>query len=195
MILLSYHFVSHAQEIETQSSKVKDELEQVSQNITSFDSIATDFSKPISVSSDDQEIDGINKTSIFIDNVVITQGSLEINANRIEANRAQGNGKEVITATGKPATYKQRLENGTWVAAQAQSIVYMVETKTITLKGAAKITQNQSRVCADTISYNMLLEKINANSDDNSKAQVNTIISVGENESQEQTVNENGSCQ
>ncbi|GEM_PF-6731110 len=145
-----------------------------------YDSIATDFTKKIIANSRDQELDGRNKISILIENVVITQGSLEIRADRVEADASNGNGNEIITAKGKPASYKQRLEDGSLVIAQANSIKYDVATRTIELIGNAKITQNQSMVSADAISYNMLEEKISANSDKNSAQQVNTVLSFGD---------------
>ena len=145
-----------------------------------FDSIATDFSKQIIANSRDQELDGRNKISILIENVVIKQGSLEIKADRVEIDASKGNGNEVITAIGSPATYKQRLEDGSMVTAAANRIAYDVSTRVLELVGDAKITQNQSMVSADAISYNMLEEKISANSDENGTTQVNTVISVGE---------------
>lgn len=145
-----------------------------------FDSIATDFSKKIIINSRDQELDGRNKISILIHNVVIKQGSLEIKADRVQIDASKGNGNEVITAIGSPATYKQRLEDGSMVTAAANRIAYDVSTRVLELVGDAKITQNQSMVSADAISYNMLEEKISANSDENGTTQVNTVISVGE---------------
>ena len=170
-----------------QQPQVIDEPETISNTESAvFDSIATDFSKDISAIARDQEIDGRNKISVLIENVIITQGSLEIKADRVEADASQGKGNEVILAIGSPATYQQRLEDGSEVSAQANRITYDVAGKTISLEGNARITQNQSMVSADAISYNMLEEKILANSDENSEQQVNTIISFGNDSEDEQ---------
>ncbi|MEM0909526.1 MAG: lipopolysaccharide transport periplasmic protein LptA [Pseudomonadota bacterium] len=162
-----------------QTSDTENDTTTTSESAT-YDSIATDFTKKIIANSRDQKLDGKNKTSVLIENVVIKQGSLEVNADRVEVDASRGNGNEVITATGSPATYQQRLEDGSMVTAEANLITYDVATRTIELVGEANITQNQSMVSADAISYNMLEQKISANSDENSDQQVNTVISFGE---------------
>ncbi len=163
------------------------ETSQEQQDSTSFDSIVTDFQKDMNIRSDDQELDGKAKTSILIDNVVIQQGSLEIKADRVEADASKGN--EVITATGKPASYRQRLEDGSYVSALANAIVYNVATKTITLTGNAEITKDQSKVTASSITYDMLNDKINASSDGNNEGKVNTVISFGDQDENDEGVN------
>ncbi len=145
-----------------------------------IDSILTDFQKTISATSRDQMLDGKAKTSVFIDNVLITQGSLKINADRVEADASKGQGNEVISAVGTPASYEQRLEDGSLVQAQANLIKYDVATKVISLEGAARITQNDSTVSADSISYNMVQEQIVANTNADSQQSVTTVISVGD---------------
>jgi lipopolysaccharide export system protein LptA len=141
--------------------------------------IATDFLLPVTAKSKNQSVDGKTRTSIFIDNVVIRQGSLEILADKVIADATAGKGKEIITAIGRPASYKQRLEDGTVVSASANEIKYQVQSQTISLKGNAAIKQNDIKVNGDSIAFNMAKEQIIASSDKNSNESVTTVLSPG----------------
>ncbi len=152
-------------------------LENTAQELVS--TIANDFKLPVTATSKQQSLDGKKKTSIFIENVVIRQGSLEILADRVEANATSGQGKEVIIAIGKPASYSQRLEDGSLVSASANEIIYTVESQTISLKGNAAIVQNEVTVSGDSIAFDMSKEQIMASSDANSDTSVTTVLSPG----------------
>lgn len=141
--------------------------------------ISNDFRLPVTLESKNQALDGKKRTSIFIDNVVIRQGSLEILADRVEADATAGKGKEVITAIGKPASYQQRLEDGSIVVASANEIKYNVEFQTISLKGNAIIKQNDVKVNGDSIAFDMAKEQIIASTDANSSESVTTVLSPG----------------
>jgi lipopolysaccharide export system protein LptA len=141
--------------------------------------IANDFRLPVTLESKNQSLDGKNRTSIFIDNVVIRQGSLEILADRVEADATAGKGKEIIIALGKPASYQQRLEDGSIVVASANEIKYNVESQTISLKGNAIIKQNDVKVNGDSIAFDMAKEQIIASTDANSSESVTTVLSPG----------------
>lgn len=145
----------------------------------STSTITTDFTLPVTLDSRNQAIDGKNKTSIFIDNVAIRQGSLELLADKVEVNAAKGAGKEVILATGQPASYKQRKDDGSMVEASANEIIYDVSTRTISLKGQALIMQDGVRVTGDSIVFDMSKEQILASTNDNSDESVRTVISPG----------------
>ena len=59
------------------------------------------------------QIDADNLVSVqenvltYRNNVVITQGSLQMKADQLEINASAGKGKDVFIASGKPATYSQ----------------------------------------------------------------------------------------
>lgn len=141
--------------------------------------ISTDFKLQVTATSNHQSIDGKGKKSLFIKNVVIRQGSLELKANQVELDQTRGKKNEIITATGSPASYKQRLENGTWVEAKADEIRYLVAERTLALTGNATIEQNTVQVEGDSILFDMAKEQIVAQSDNNSDSQVTTVISPG----------------
>lgn len=157
----------------------KDTAQAQNATATKVDVISTDFNLPVTLVSNSQTLDGKKKTSIFMDNVVIRQGSLEILAQRVEADAAAGKGKEIIMASGNPASYKQRLEDGTMVEASANEIVYEVGSRTISLKGVASIVQNEIQVTGDSIVFDMAKEQILASSTADSSGPVTTVLSPG----------------
>lgn len=141
--------------------------------------ISSDFKLPVTLNSKNQSLDGKAKTSIFTNNVVIRQGSLEILADRLELDATAGKGKEILIANGQPASYSQRLEDGSLVKASANEIIYKVEFQTISLVGNAAITQNEVKMNGNTIAFDMAKERIMASVDENSNDVVTTVLSPG----------------
>ena len=175
-VALCFACFTHAQE-ETMNAETTPAS--ATEPTQSQSTISNDFTLPVTLDSKSQALDGKNKTSIFIDNVVIKQGSLELLADKVEVDAAQGTGKEIIIATGQPATYKQRKDDGTMVEARANEIIYKVEPRTISLNGEALIMQNEVRVTGDLIVFDMTKEQIQASSNEDSSDSVRTVISPG----------------
>ena len=135
-----------------------------------------DFKLPIKVDSKSQFVDGKTKTSIFRDDVHITQGSLVILADEVEFIAGLGEGKEVFIARGTPASYKQTMDDGSDISAKASEIKYEVDSRTLTLDGQAELQQNSSMVKGESIVFNMELEQLVAQGTDESQGRVTTIF-------------------
>ncbi len=138
---------------------------------------SADFQKPITVDARTQSMDGKNKVTRFKDNVLITQGSLTIEADEVEVNAKQGAGKETMIARGKPARYSQTMDDGSKVIAQANELRYEVNKRTISMRGNARIKQNSSMVSGDSITYDMMKEQLLATSGEgNDDSRVTTVF-------------------
>jgi len=124
----------------------------------------SDFDKPITVDAKSQFVDGKNKTSIFKDDVHITQGSMEIRADEVEVIATDGEGKEIFIARGNPAVYAQDMDDGSRVSAQANTITYSVTSRAITLDGGAQLVRDTSMVQGDLIEFDMEKEQLLAQS-------------------------------
>jgi lipopolysaccharide export system protein LptA len=137
----------------------------------------SDFNKPIKVDSKSQFVDGKNKTSLFKDDVRITQGSLVINADEVEVIASEGDGREIFVARGKPASYSQKLEDGAPVTAKANEIRYEVVNRTISLQGNAELQQDTSKVQGDKITFDMVTEQLLATGgEDGEGGRVTTVF-------------------
>lgn len=135
-----------------------------------------DFKLPIKVDSKFQQVDGKTKTSIFRDDVHITQGTLKIDADEVELIAGMGKDREVFIARGNPASYSQTMDDGSDISAQAEEIKYEVSSRTLTLLGKAELQQNSSRVTGESIVFNMELEQLIAQGTGENQGRVTTIF-------------------
>lgn len=119
-----------------------------------------DFKLPIKVDSKTQFVDGKRKTSIFREDVHISQGSLKIDADEVEVIAEEGKGKEIFIARGNPAVYSQTMDDGSAITAKANEIRYEVATRMLDLKGAAELHQDTSMVKGEKISFNLEKEQL-----------------------------------
>lgn len=124
----------------------------------------SDFEQPITVDAKSQFVDGRNKTSIFKDDVYITQGTMEIRADEVEVIATDGDGREIFIARGNPAVYAQNMDDGSRVTAQADTIRYEVVSRAITLDGNAQLIRDTSMVQGDLIQFDMEKEQLLAQS-------------------------------
>lgn len=134
-----------------------------------------DFKLPIKVDSKTQFVDGKLKTSIFKDDVHVRQGSLSIDADELHVTAEAGKGKEIFTATGKPAVYSQTMDDGSKVTAKANQIRYVVESRTLELTGNAELYQDTSMVKGDKISFNLEKEQLIAGGEEQ-EGRVTTVF-------------------
>jgi lipopolysaccharide export system protein LptA len=97
----------------------------------------------------------LKQTSVCSGNVVISQGTLLIRADRLEL-RETPEGYQMAQATGsttKPATYRQKRDGvDETVEGQAQRIDYDSRAGTLRFDGAAQVRRLQGAVLADEIS-------------------------------------------
>ena len=82
-----------------------------------------DRSKPINVESERMHVDDAKKVSVFDGNVVITQGTLTIHANKVTV-RQDKDGYQYATAIGNPATFRQKRDGGGYIEGAADRIEY-----------------------------------------------------------------------
>ena len=134
-----------------------------------------DFEQVIEIYSEREFFDLANNLAVFDVNVIITQGSLEIKADNLQVKRDSGAGSDEFIATGTPATYKQQLEDGSLIEAQAEQIHYDQVKQLITLRGKASVAQNNSVIQGNEIIYNFATQQLSANRGEDSE-RVTTIF-------------------
>ncbi len=130
------------------------------------------------------QIDADNLVSVaenvltYRNNVLITQGSLQMKADQLEINATAGKGKEIYIATGSPVSYSQLLADGQPVTAKASEMRYEPSNRTLTLSGDAELAQSGSVVKASVIRYNVEKQQLSAES--NESKRVTTIFTPEE---------------
>lgn len=125
-----------------------------------------DTDQPIHIESDQQALDMQGNVATFTGNVIVTQGTIKINADKVVVTRP-GNekGKETIDGYGNPATFYQMQDNGKPVKGHASKMHYEVASDLVILTGAAYLEQLDSNIKGDKITYLVKEQKMQATSE------------------------------
>lgn len=135
-----------------------------------------DFKQQIVIESDRESLDIARNIAIFYGPVKITQGSILILAGRLEVSNRGQSGKEVMVATGIPASFSQQLEDGRIVKAQAKEIRFERANNILKLSQDAQLSQDDSIVKGGTITYDMGRQELIAEPDPDNNGKVRTIL-------------------
>jgi lipopolysaccharide export system protein LptA len=128
-----------------------------------------DMSQKIEIDASKQAADLKNKIFSYIDNVVITQGSLIIHADLVQVLTQSGSEEKTYIAKGKPATFEQTLADGTPLNLQADEIRYEPGNNLVIISGNALLQQEDSEVSGSKITYNIDTQYVNAESKNNER--------------------------
>lgn len=132
-----------------------------------------DTEQPINIDSGSQSLDMENNVVVFLDNVLITQGSIKITAEKVTITRQEGQ-KETIDAQGSPVTFQQTLDNGKPVNGKGNSVHYDLGQEFLTLIGNAELKQLDSFIQAERITYDVKKQQLKASS--GGKSRVKTVL-------------------
>ncbi|MCL1090714.1 lipopolysaccharide transport periplasmic protein LptA [Shewanella profunda] len=135
-----------------------------------------DLQQQVKIKAVSQTADIKNNQIIFFGPVEVTQGSIKIQAAQLRAFSADGETSKTLVATGNPATYTQILDDGRPASASAKEIRYDMATRTLTLTGSASLDQAGSQVTGNLIRYNIIQQKLIAESTGSGDDRVITII-------------------
>ena len=139
-------------------------------------SAIADLDQQIIIKAKRQASDLKNKIASYLDAVQITQGSLSINADIVQVISQENSHNKIYIATGKPAIFKQLLDDGQPIILKADEIKYAPAKHTISISGHASVSQEGSLVSGNKIIYNTLTEQLTAESKVNSNDSVTTIL-------------------
>lgn len=146
--------------------------------LTAFPSLALkdDAAQPINIVSDNQSLDMDSSVVTFTDNVVITQGSILIKAQKVVITRPpeKSNKKDVVEAFGSPVTLQQTLDNGKVVKGKAEKVHYDLTTEFLTLTGKAELNQQDSHIRSNSITYDVKKQKLKAQG--STQSRVKTVL-------------------
>ena len=118
----------------------------------------TDKDKPVNIESDKLAIDDVKKESVFEGNVVLTQGTLMLKADRVVVRQDQ-QGFNYGFAFGKPAYFRQKREGyDEYIEGNAERLEYDGKQEKVQLFTNAQIRKGQDEVHGDYISYDAVTE-------------------------------------
>lgn len=135
-----------------------------------------DAEQPLNIISKEQIADFESNKAIFIKDVVATQGSMELHADKAELSRNSKGELQEVKAYGKPATFKQKQDDGKIVHSQSSIIQYLPEKNLLILIGRATIWQDNSHVDGERIEYNTVTRQLKASNENSQGGRVQSTF-------------------
>jgi lipopolysaccharide export system protein LptA len=124
--------------------------------------LESDRQQPVSIEADRAELDQSSGVGVYTGGVVVVQGSMRLEADRLEI-KSPGGGIESAVATGRPARFKQRPEGHQEdVVGGGQQIDYLATEARVILTGEAWVTQAEDTVRGARIEYDLESDQIQA---------------------------------
>ena len=135
-----------------------------------------DTNQPLNVVSKEQIADFDSNKAIFLENVIATQGTMEVHADKAELTRDENDELKEVIAYGKPATFKQLQENGKVIHSQSSIIQYLPKKNLLILIGRATIWQENSHVDGERIEYNTITKQLKASNENSQGGRVQSTF-------------------
>lgn len=124
--------------------------------------LESDRHQPLKIVADTAVIDEQDGTAIYTGNVVLTQGTLKIIADKLNISTEEGKVAKV-RAHGDPALFSQVPEpNQSEVIAKAKTIDYLVRTQILVLQRQASIVQAENIFRGEEIKYEIQSQRLQA---------------------------------
>lgn len=135
-----------------------------------------DEDEPIRIDARSVEANDKTGAMVYSGNVVIDQGRLSIQADRVEIMTRQGR-TELVRATGKPAKLRQRAEGkDEEVRAEANRVDYRVTLGKIDMSGDVSLRRGADLFTADVLHYDLKAKSLDAAGDDKGNGRVHAVI-------------------
>jgi lipopolysaccharide export system protein LptA len=140
--------------------------------------LPNDKNQSLHITALKQEIDLKQGVVIYLGEVKLVQGTLEINADKIRVHKDKNQQEESFTAEGNPARYQQQPEAGKPIIhAEASIIHYNIDTEQLTLDKNVSIEQNGTVTKAGHVDYDIKSQTAKFSiGDGNNTGRVETVI-------------------
>lgn len=142
-----------------------------------FDASArsSDRTKPMDIDAGRHEgsIEG-NGTSVFSGGVTITQGTLDIRADRADIQQRGGQPVRAIL-TGRQAALKQEMDDGTPMTARADRIEYDLTTEVVVLVGNYTVTTPRGSTSGQRLTYDLKSGRVESGGEGNGRVKLRIV--------------------
>jgi lipopolysaccharide export system protein LptA len=113
-----------------------------------------DRDKPVNLEADSVTLDDIKKISIYEGNVVLSQGTMMLRADRVQVTQNAG-GLDKVAATGRPVAFRQKIDGrDEFIEGFANRIEYDSGKSQLELIGEAQLRRGSDELRGAQISYN-----------------------------------------
>ncbi|MCE3003040.1 MAG: lipopolysaccharide transport periplasmic protein LptA [Xanthomonadaceae bacterium] len=124
--------------------------------------LKSDRDKPMDIRADASSAFTGEGKATLTGNVVITQGTLEVRADRADISQSESGEVSRAVLTGAPATLAEDLDDGGRLDARAAKIDYDMAGKLVVLTGDAVVAQPQGELRGERITYNLETGRLDA---------------------------------
>lgn len=113
-----------------------------------------DARQPIYIEADEVEVRESDNTSIYVGNVQVDQGSMQLRADHVTVYHREDRQPRLIIALGRPASYKQLLDDDQGeVRAFAKRMEFDADKDELVLIGEGLLIQGEDRLTGERILY------------------------------------------
>jgi lipopolysaccharide export system protein LptA len=113
-----------------------------------------DRDKPVNLEADTVTLDDVKKISVYQGNVILSQGTLMLRADRVQVTQTEG-GLDKVVATGRPVAFRQKVDGrDEFIEGFANRIEYDSVKSQLELIGQAQLRRGSDELRGAQISYN-----------------------------------------
>jgi lipopolysaccharide export system protein LptA len=105
-------------------------------------------------------LDG-NSVNVLSGGVTITQGTLDIRANRADIHQRNGDVARAVL-TGSPVVLKQQMDDGSPMTARASKVDYDLQTEIVVFTGNVSIEQPRGTMTGQRVVYNLRTGRVDS---------------------------------
>jgi lipopolysaccharide export system protein LptA len=135
----------------------------------------SDRDAPVHLEADHATYNQQTGVTVYTGNVIVTQGTIRLQADNVVANLDANRTIKNVTATGKPAKFQQKVTPDKGIVyGDGDQIFYDATTSQLTLTGHAHLTQDGSSFNGNTLRYGMTQGDIEGSG--NSQQRVQMVI-------------------
>lgn len=132
--------------------------------------------EPVRINARSVEADDRTGAVIYSGNVVVEQGRLSIQADRVEI-KTRKSKTELVRATGKPVKLRQRAEGDSGeIQAEADRVDYHVSLRNVDLVGHVSLRRGEDLFTADILHYDLKMKSLSASGNDKGDGRVHAVI-------------------
>jgi len=139
--------------------------------------LSSDAKQPIMIEADTATIDDANGIAIYEGNVIVTQGSIRINAAKVTLRYTERQDLEKVVAEGNPAKFKQTPDGKKPdLHANSKRMEYLANENMLHLTKQAKLWQGDNTFTGDQVMYDTKKGIIRANKGSKKGSRVTVTI-------------------
>ena len=131
----------------------------------------SDFEQPIDVKADRSEFDEKAGVQSLIGNVRITQGTMQISADRITI-ALKDNKLSTINGEGSPIRFQQENDAGELVTGECDRITYDAVNGRLTLEGNATLSEPKQNLRSERIVFDSITQTVVAEGGDSGQVSI-----------------------